>query len=65
MDKLVKDPKFLDHAKTMALTFRDEPVDKHRPDLFVASQWVRGVILALESRGYKIEKVDSGNPTKL
>lgn len=63
LDKL--DIKFLDKVRELSLTFRDKPVPYGREDLYAAMMWTNGVILALKSEGYIIEKKkeNSGSTT--
>lgn len=60
------DNKFLNKVKVLALNHKNEPVPYGREDLYQALMWTNGVIEALLSEGYKIEKKkDDGNTIKL
>ena len=57
------DIQFLDRVKVHSLNFKDEPVPYGREDLYQALMWTKGVIAALKSEGYVIEKKDDGTTT--
>lgn len=59
------DIKFLDKVRNLALGHRDEPVPYGREDLYPAMMWTKGVVDALLSEGYVIEKKENGNTTQL
>jgi hypothetical protein len=50
------DNKFLDKVKALALDHKNEPVPYGREDLYQAMMWTHGVIAALKSEGFIIEK---------
>lgn len=50
--------KFLEKAKELAMSHKDEYSPYDRGDLHVAKVWVIGVMMALSHAGYEVNKKD-------
>ena len=56
LDKLVNDLKFLDKVRQAALSHKDDAVPNNDGTYYQSMMWTNGVIAALKSEGYVIEK---------
>ncbi len=58
-EKLLKDSRFLLEVRKLALSHMHDHIPEKDSELYMPYMWVNGVVDALRSRGYTIEKKEN------